>query len=191
MIESQIDNPMAKSLNMVKWHAKGVKLGDPRYVISHLQLGRIASSDWCNCRVLDRMMLYERRIENSMIKMMNELKRREIMRRIEYQDAEQQYEPSPSLRDEAATRRPAEKKGDLKKQTQFAPAEMGATSFLKGDYEIIRPAELKKTKPNKANLLLSNRPKEREKEKKRSRQRPVNRIKQNNTGKISCKWVQR
>jgi len=135
MIESQIDNPMAKSLNMVKWHAKGVKLGDSRYVISHLQLGRIASSDWCNCRVLDRMMLYERRIENSMLKMMNELKRHEIMRRIEQQDEDQQYMPSPSARDEAATRRPAEKKGDLKKQSQYAPELMGTTSFVKRDYE--------------------------------------------------------
>jgi len=148
MIESQIDNPMAKSFNMVKWHAKGVKLGDSRYVISHLQLGRIASSDWCNCRVLDRMMLYERRIENSMIKMMNELKKREIMRRIEYQDNDEQHLdaqtiPIPindnrdeaatqssqaytSKRDEAANRRPAEKKVDLKKQTQFTPEQMGA-----------------------------------------------------------------
>jgi len=148
MIESQIDNPMAKSLNMVKWHAKGVKLGDSRYVISHLQLGRIASSDWCNCRILDRMMLYERRIENSMLKMMNELKRHEIMRRIEQQDGDHEYEPSPSLRDEAttqsnspsvrdeaATQRPAEKKGDLKKQSQYAPELMGTTTFVKGDYE--------------------------------------------------------
>jgi len=135
MIESQIDNPMAKSLNMVKWHAKGVKLGDSRYVISHLQLGRVASSDWCNCRVLDRMMLYERRIENSMIKMMNELKKREIMRRIEYQDGEQQYEPSPSQMDEAATRRPAEKKGYLKKQSQLSVVQLGAKSCLKREYE--------------------------------------------------------
>jgi len=135
MIESQIDNPMAKSLNMVKWHAKGVKLGDSRYVISHLQLGRIASSDWCNCRVLDRMMLYERRIENSMIKMMNELKRHEIMRRIEYQDADEQYMPSPSLRDEAATRRPAEKKDDLKKQSQLSVVQLGVKSYLKREYE--------------------------------------------------------
>jgi len=161
MIESQIDNPLAKSLNMVKWHAKGVKLGDSRYVISHLQLGRIASSDWCNCRVLDRMMLYERRIENSMIKMMNELKRHEIMRRIEYQDADHEYEPSPSLRDEsatrssqaytskrdeAATRCPAEKKGDLKKQSQYAPELMGTTSFGKRDYENMPAGEIEKNK---------------------------------------------
>jgi hypothetical protein len=135
MIENQIDNPMSKRFNMIKWHAKGVKLGDSRYVIDHLQLGRIASTDWSDSRVLDRMMLYERRIENSMLKMLKELKRFEIMRRIEHGDAEQQYEPSPSLRDEAAARCPAEQKGDLKKQTQYAPAEFGAKSFVKGDYD--------------------------------------------------------
>jgi len=27
-----------------------------------------------------------------------------------------------------------EKKGDLKKQTQFVPAQVGVTSFVKGDY---------------------------------------------------------
>jgi hypothetical protein len=43
--------------------------------------------------------------------------------------------PSPSLRDEAATRRwPAKKQGDLKKQSQFASGAIGAKSYLKGDY---------------------------------------------------------
>ena len=76
------------------------------------------------------------------------------MRRIEYQDADEQYlhaqtipkasgfeaatqstqdRPSPSLRDEAATQT-TEKKGDLKKQSQFVPGQNGATSYLKGDY---------------------------------------------------------
>jgi len=84
-----------------------------------------------------------------MTRIMNELKKQQIMRRIEQQDEDEQYEPSPSLRDEAATRsnspspslrdeaatESVEKKGDLKKQTQFAPAEMVATSFLKRDYD--------------------------------------------------------
>jgi len=152
MIENQIDNPMSKRFNMIKCHAKGIPLGDPRYVIDHLQLGRIASTDWSNCRVLDRMMLYERRIESSMTKMMKELKRQQIMRRIEQQDADQQYELSPFLRDEAATESvrdeaatesvrdeaatpKTEKKGDLKKQTQFAVVQLGAKSYLKREYE--------------------------------------------------------
>ena len=112
MIEDQIDNPMSKRFNMIKCHAKGIPLGDPRYVIDHLQLGKIASNDWSDSRVLDRMMLYERRIESSVTKMMNELKRQQIMRRIEHEDAgEQQYEPDQAIhfpikdnRDVAATR---------------------------------------------------------------------------------------
>ena len=176
MIENQIDNPMSKRFNLIKWHAKGVKLGDPRYVIDHLQLGRIASSDWADSRVLDRMMLYERRIENSVVKMMKELKRHEIMRRIEHQDAEQQYEPSlrpcsgqaPSLRDEAATQstqaypsvmdeavtKPAEKKVDLKKQSQFAQTLIGAKSFMQEDYDNNPASSAKKNKPNQSQFHI-------------------------------------
>jgi len=161
MIENQIDNPMAKRFNMIKWHAKGVKLGDSRYVIDHLQLGKIASNDWADSRVLDRMMLYERRIESSMTRIMNELKKQQIMRRIEQQDEDEQYEPSPSLRDEAATRsnspspslrdeaatqRPVEKKGDLKKQTQFTPEQIVTKSYKEGDYEDIFAGRIEENK---------------------------------------------
>jgi len=72
-----------------------------------------------------------------------------------------------------------------------APEQIVTKSYKEGDYEDILPAESEKTKPNKANLPLSNRPKERRKTKNRSQQLPVSQIKQNNTGKISCKWVQR
>ena len=95
-----------------------------------------------------------------MIKIMHELKRQQIMRRIEYQDADEQYMPSPSLRDEAAAR-PAEKKVDLKKQSQFVPGLSNVTSYLKGDYDKI-PAggvEENKAKQNQSQPA----PKEREK----------------------------
>jgi hypothetical protein len=39
-----------------------------------LALGRIAVSDFANCRVLDKFIMYERRIENSLYKTMKELK---------------------------------------------------------------------------------------------------------------------
>jgi len=152
---------MSKRFNMIKWHAKGVKLGDSRYVIDHLQLGKIASNDWADSRVLDRMMLYERRIESSMTRIMNELKKQQIMRRIEQQDEDEQYEPSPSLRDEAATRsnspspslrdeaatrRQAEKKGNLKKQTQFAPEQIVTKSYKEGDYVDIPAGRIEENK---------------------------------------------
>ena len=90
------------------------------------------------------------------------------MRRIEYQDADEQYlhaqtipkafgfeaatqsmRAYPSLRDEAATR-PAEKKDDLKKQSQFAPELMGATSFVKGDYDKIPAGGEEENKANQS-----------------------------------------
>ena len=101
-----------------------------------------------------------------MIKMMKELKRHEIMRRIEWQDAEkQQFAPdqaipnpindnrdeaaTQSLRDEAATRK-AEKKGDLKKQSQYAPELIGTTSFIKRDYENKPANEVEENKAKQA-----------------------------------------
>ena len=50
------------------------------------------------------------------------------MRRIEQQDA---YEELPT----PETKAPVEKKSDLKKQSQFAPAQIDVTSYVKGDYE--------------------------------------------------------
>ena len=155
MIGRKVTNRPARRERECYYINKGIRLNDPRVDLDDLPLGRIATSDWSNCRVLDRMMLYERRIENSVIKLMKELKRCQIMRRIELEDVEQQFEPSPSLRDEAATRCPAEKKVDLKKQTQFAPALMGVTSFLKGDYDNIPAGG---TEENKANQSQSHLP---------------------------------
>jgi len=133
-----------------------VPLSDPRCTDRHLPLGRVARLDWSSSKVLERMMIYEKRIESSLHKTMDELKKYQIMRRIEYQDADEQYlhaqtipkafgfeaatqstqdRSSPSLRDEAATRCTlAEKKGDLKKQSQFVPGLSNVTSYLKGDY---------------------------------------------------------
>jgi len=58
---------------------------------------------------------------------MNELKRIQLMREIEQQVADQE-QPAPE------SGPPAKKKVDLKKQSQFAPALMGVTSFIRGAY---------------------------------------------------------
>jgi hypothetical protein len=126
---------------------------------------------------------------------MKELKRFQIMRQIEQNDADQQHNPSPSLRDEAATRstqaihkrgtgfqpvenvvlsgaegmampqdqaypsprdkaatRPAEKIGDLKKQSQFTPGLMGVMSFVKGDYDNTPAHGAEENKANQSQL---------------------------------------
>jgi len=142
MIGRKVTNNPARRARECYYINQGIYRGDPRMDLDDLPLGRIATSDFSYCRVLDRMLMYERRIENSMMKTMRELERQQLIRQFQQKDAEQ-YEPSPSLRDslgghltaEAVTRPAAEKKGDLKKQSQFVPGLMGVTPFLKGDYD--------------------------------------------------------
>ncbi len=124
MIERNVTNPKARDKWEYHCYDEGFRRGDPRLDSVHLPLGRIAVSDWSNCRVLDRMLMYERRIENSMHKTIKELKRFQVIRRIEIQDVAKQ---------QSATR-PAVKKGELKKQTQYIQDLMDVKSFIKGDY---------------------------------------------------------
>jgi len=72
--------------------------------------------------VLDRLLIYERRIENSMFRIMAELQRLQLMRVMEQAKAvEQEFR--------------ADNEVDLKKQSQFTPAQIGANSFVGKDYE--------------------------------------------------------
>jgi hypothetical protein len=101
------------------------------------------------------MLMYERRIENSMIKMMKELKRFQVIRRIERQEVEKKLEPSPSQRDslgghsrkgrltvltaEAATRLGV-KECDLKKQTVRQGKLVQFSRFESCPAKVSRPA---------------------------------------------------
>jgi hypothetical protein len=124
MIEDQVTNPSAIRSRKRHCSYEGLEPGDPRFEPEHLALGRIASTDWSCTRILDRMLLYERRIESSLNRAMRELKRFQVVRRIERQDAGQQLDPSQSLRDEVVTPK-KEKIGDLKKQSQYDRSAFG------------------------------------------------------------------
>jgi hypothetical protein len=56
---------------------------DPRGSGPELVLGRAAIKDYSNSRVLDRLLMYERRIENSMFKTIDELRRLRLIRELE------------------------------------------------------------------------------------------------------------
>ena len=66
------------------------KLGQPQTAQSasaaDLALGRLAIKDFSNTRVLDRLLMYERRIENSLYKTLLELQRLRLMRKLENPD---------------------------------------------------------------------------------------------------------
>ena len=50
---------------------------------THLVLGRMAIKDFADARVLDRLLMYERRIEHSLYKTLLELQRLRLMRKLE------------------------------------------------------------------------------------------------------------
>ncbi|MGB2865217.1 MAG: hypothetical protein WBC05_17945, partial [Sedimentisphaerales bacterium] len=149
MIECEVTNPRARDRRKSHCNNERIRPDDPRFDPEHLALGRIAAGDWSYFRVLDRMLLYERRIENSLYKTINKLKTQQMIRVIQQADARKQ---------ETATR-PAEKKCDLKKQSQFPPALMGATSYVKGGYDNMPACGIEENKansnPNKANQACS------------------------------------
>ncbi|MHC4556587.1 MAG: hypothetical protein ACYTFW_02815 [Planctomycetota bacterium] len=148
LIERVISSPLTK-LPRIFPSNLGQLPGDQSASDSDLALGRAVIKDCSGSRALDRLLMYERRIENSMFKTMRELEKLRLMRQMEEKATEQQSAPaipSTALRTgpkacgfEAATQK-AVKKVNLKKQSQFAPALMGVTSFAEGNYEnISRP----------------------------------------------------
>ena len=124
-IERKVTDPLPKSIRFLSCEAEGIPYGDARRTPGHLPLGRIVNSDWAVYRMLERLSLYERRIESSLFRTMKELERRQLIRQAEQIEAAQEQaanpSPAPSPRDEAAARpRPRARIGrDLKKQSQF------------------------------------------------------------------------
>ena len=83
MNEKNTTNPLAKLAK--SFGLKGLAL--PQAQISDLNpdltLGRIALKDFANARVLDRLLMYERRIEHSLYKTTLELQRLTLLRNLE------------------------------------------------------------------------------------------------------------
>jgi hypothetical protein len=90
MIETCITNPLPRRLRILESHGMGVPLGDERCLSSHLPLGRVARLDWAHDKSLERMIMYERRIESSLNRAMKELKSHQKTRRGGCEDAEKE-----------------------------------------------------------------------------------------------------
>jgi hypothetical protein len=151
MIECEVTNPKVRDRRERHCYDEGLRPGDPRYDPDHLALGRIATSDWSYYRVLDRMLMYERRIENSVIKLMKELKRFQTIRRIEIQEVEkQQFAHEQAIPQACGFEAATLKKGDLKKQTQYVQDLMDAKSLMKGDYDNKPAGRIEENKANQA-----------------------------------------
>ena len=141
MIERDGPSPLTQQLKASLPKNLSDVYDDPRGSGPELVLGRAAIKDYTNSRVLDRLLMYERRIENSMLKMMNELHKLRLRRELEETNADEEN--------------PGEPEDDLKKQSQFAPAQNGVNSFAVERYENKPRPGLRESKANRLPLAGS------------------------------------
>jgi hypothetical protein len=153
------------SLNRRRLSCEDLEIPD-----DHPHLGRLAVRDWRYRKVLDKMMLYERRIENSMYKTIRELERLQKMRKGEQarvascrgrpvrasrghplgklgagsaRDLAQHSESNARAAEPQSVEGspPAPRRGsNLKKQSQFALPIMGTMPCAARDYDDGPPA---------------------------------------------------
>ena len=85
--EKNNTSPLAKLTQSLFPKSSGRSKDDPSKNGPELALGRIAIRDFSNSRVLERLLMYERRLENSLYRTNLELQRRQIMRKMNEFDA--------------------------------------------------------------------------------------------------------
>jgi len=76
-------SPLDKLTKSLLFKGRDLPQAEPSESAPHLALGRMAIKDFSNARVLDRLLMYERRIENSLYKTVLELQRLHLMRNLE------------------------------------------------------------------------------------------------------------
>ena len=125
---------------------KGLKQEECYPQDDHMTFGRAARNDIANYRVLEKLLMYERRIENSMLRMMNELRKLQQLRE---SDESRAAETVPSqVRD-----------GKCAKQTQSAPNRRVAKSCVEGDYDARRQLGTWPNKPSQSQYRGARSPK--------------------------------
>jgi hypothetical protein len=117
---------------------------DPRGGGPELILGRAAIDDCANYRTLERLSMYERRIETSMLRTLKELESRQVMRGIKEREIRKE-QAAQAAGFEAVSRTIGEIAG-LKKQSQFPLPILPARSFITKDYENNSGRRPRKTK---------------------------------------------
>jgi hypothetical protein len=129
LYSDQTDNPLAKlTQSMLPKHLARPQVSEDG---RDLTLGRVVVKDFANSRVLDRLLMYERRIEHSLFRTMAELQRLRLLRELEAPTRSDEEDASARSR---LPRRcaPRNDRGSREvnraKQSQFPTAESTAKS---------------------------------------------------------------
>jgi len=83
MNEDNKSNPLAKLTQSLLFKNLGQSQPEPSTPVPDLALGRLAIKDFSNARVLDRLLIYERRLEHSLYKTIFELQKLQLMRKLD------------------------------------------------------------------------------------------------------------
>jgi len=75
-------SPLTKLTQSLFFKGQNRPQADPSESAPHLPLGRLAIKDFSNTRVLERLLMYERRIENSLYKTLLELQRLKLIKNL-------------------------------------------------------------------------------------------------------------
>ena len=75
-------SPLAKLTKSIFFKGRDQPLENPSESAPDLALGRLAIKDFSNARVLDRLLMYERRIEHSLYKTILELQRLNLIKKM-------------------------------------------------------------------------------------------------------------
>jgi hypothetical protein len=79
----QTSDPLKKLTQSLYFSIAGKSLSNAGNSNGELPLGRLAVKDFANARVLDRLLMYERRIENSLYKTLLEFQRLNLVKKLE------------------------------------------------------------------------------------------------------------
>ena len=90
-------SPLTKLTQSLSFKGKGLPQADSSDPANDLALGLMAIKDFSNSRVLERLLMYERRTESSMYKTIFELKRLQFIRKLQNPDAANQQSEFQSL----------------------------------------------------------------------------------------------
>jgi hypothetical protein len=81
--ERNTSSPLAKLTQSLSFNVAGKSLSNADGFNGELTLGRLAIKDFANARVLDRLLMYERRIEHSLYKTILEFQRLNLIRKLD------------------------------------------------------------------------------------------------------------
>ena len=85
-------SPLTKLAQSLSFNVAGKSLSNAGGFNGELALGRLAIKDFSSARVLDRLLMYERRIEHSLYKTLLELQRLNLIRKLDPAYGETAYE---------------------------------------------------------------------------------------------------